>query len=76
MCFTGFFHLLFQRSLAVLSLLLLVPFLSPILRGKNDLFNNDVSASGVIDSDLLFIDLVGLAVGRQGNSICTGDFSV
>ena len=51
-----------------------VPFLSPILRGKNDLFIWS-GVFGVIDVGLLF--LVGWASCRanQGSPICTDVFS-
>jgi len=57
--FTCLFHLVFQHSLAVLSLSLHVLFLSPILKGENDLFVETIRVFGFSYCVLLFLVWLG-----------------
>lgn len=70
LCFLGLYwvvSLLFQFSLAVLSLSLLDPFPSPVLRGKNGLFLGWSVLGGI--NRVVLVLLGGLAIEHQSDSI-------
>ena len=72
---TGLFHFSFSVPLRYFLYRSIVPFLSPILRGKNGLVWGGGGVLGGINIGVLFL-WGGLAGWRQGNPTCTDNFSV
>lgn len=71
---TGLFHFFFSVPLRYFFYSSNVPFLSPILGGKNGLFFRLSILRGI--NSFMLCGGWGLAVGYQSNSICTDIFSV
>lgn len=73
--FTGLFHYSFSVPLRYFFYSSVCPFLSPVLRWKNDLVSVFGCVFGVIYGDFLVL-WGGASCSAQGDPICTDDFSV